>query len=94
MDAQRTAAIRRAFAGVEKEWLAYYLANLLSGDRRFVVVDGKVGPRDLTVKVRNTGQPARRRIEGRVDATVLEPPGARVSLPTTVASEPAAGAAN
>jgi hypothetical protein len=72
MDADRTAAIRRAFAGTEKQWLAFYLSNLLTGDKRFVVVDGKVGREELRLRIRNAGQGPPSRISGHVDLSALE----------------------
>jgi len=71
MDAERSEAIRRAFAGVEKEWLSFYRNNILSGDGRFVIVEGKVAPQALSLRVRNTGEKADRRMRRQIDLSAL-----------------------
>jgi len=71
MDAETSAAIRRAFAAAEGQWLDYYRDSLLSGDGRFVIAEGKVTARSLTLTLRNTGRRVTRRIAGRIDLSAL-----------------------
>lgn len=73
MDPERADAIRRAFANVEKDWRLFYRNNLLSGDRRFAIVDGKLGAEDLRLRIRSTGETPRRRALGDVDLSALDP---------------------
>jgi hypothetical protein len=71
IDPARTAAIGQAFADVEAQWLAFYRDNLLTGDVRFVIVNGHVGREELVIRVRNAGPQARGRDAARVDLSAL-----------------------
>jgi hypothetical protein len=71
LDPARTAAIRHAFADVEAQWLAFYRDNLLAGDVRFTIVNGRVGREELTLRVRNAGPQVCGRDAGRVDLSAL-----------------------
>ncbi len=64
-------AIGRAFAKAEDEWLSFYRDNILTGDPRFVVLEGKAGPQELALRVKNTGKRAGGRIQGAVDLRAL-----------------------
>lgn len=64
-------AIGRAFAKAEEEWLNFYRDNLLTGDTRFVVLDGKAGPQELLLRVKNAGKRPPARIQGAVDLDAL-----------------------
>ncbi|KPK66108.1 MAG: hypothetical protein AMK73_01060 [Planctomycetes bacterium SM23_32] len=66
MDAERTAAMRRALGRVEQDWLDYYRRAIVGGDGRFAIVDGSVGPGELRLRLRNTGAPASRRFDGQI----------------------------
>jgi len=57
-------AISRAFASVEKEWLAFYRDNILAGDARFAVIEGNVGKAEMILRVKNTGRKVGARIQG------------------------------
>jgi hypothetical protein len=72
MDPQRSEAMRSAFRSVDDEWLAFYRDSILSGDRRFVVLEGTLGTGNLTLKLKNTGKSASSRLEGRLDLAVLQ----------------------
>ena len=72
-------AIARAFAGVEKEWAGFYRENLLTGDARFVVLQGKMDRRELTLRIQNTGKKASPRIRGDVDLAAALAPAAAPS---------------
>ena len=76
LDRARTEAVRRAFAGAEREWLAFYRDNLLTGDARFAVVSAHVGPAELRLVIRNTGATVSRRIQGGVALDLPTEPGA------------------
>jgi hypothetical protein len=73
LDAAREEAIRRAFAGVEGEWLGFYRDQLLTGDGRFAVAEATVGRDELRLRLRNTGRRVARRLQGKV---ALDLPGA------------------
>ncbi|HUT35564.1 MAG TPA: hypothetical protein VNE39_18895 [Planctomycetota bacterium] len=60
-------AIGRAFARAEDEWLRFYRDNLLTGDPRFVILDGKVGRQEMELRVKNAGRRAAERIQGQVN---------------------------
>jgi hypothetical protein len=72
MDAVRSEAMRRAFGSVEEEWLAFYRDSILSGDTRFVVLEGKLGPGELTLKLRNTGTTVGAQQGGALDLSGLQ----------------------
>lgn len=72
MDAARSEAMRRAFGSVEEEWLAFYRDSILSGDTRFVVLEGKLGPGELTLKLKNTGATVSTRQAGTLDLSGLQ----------------------
>ena len=72
MDDARAAAIRRAFAGVEEEWLSFYRSNILSGDPRFVLVEGRVGREEMQLRVKNAGEKPGRRIQGTLALDILK----------------------
>lgn len=71
MDAERSAVMRQALGSVEEEWLRFYKDNIVSGDGRFVVVSGSLGPKELTLRIRNTGSKADSRIQGLLDLSAL-----------------------
>ncbi len=73
MDPERTQAMRRALGSVEEEWLDFYRANVVSGDGRFAVLEGKVGREELRLRIRNTGSIVSDRISGRLDVSALQP---------------------
>ena len=60
-------AIGRAFAEAEHEWFRFYRDNILSGDPRYVVVEGTVGRERLTLRVKNTGRRVARRVLSPLD---------------------------
>jgi len=60
-------AIARSFANAEKLWFEFYRENILTGDPRFAVIDGKMGKESLTLRVRNFGEIARERVQGELD---------------------------
>jgi hypothetical protein len=64
LDAAREAAVRRAFVGVEAEWLRFYRDEILTGDARFAITGGEVGRDELRLRVRNTGRPVKARLQG------------------------------
>jgi len=71
LDEAREAAMRRAFASVEDEWLRFYADNVLRGDPRFVVQDGKADAGQLSLRIRNTGAKAARRTAGELDLSAF-----------------------
>jgi hypothetical protein len=79
MSAGSYEAIGQAFAGAEDEWFQFYRENVLAGDPRFAIVDGTLGRKEMTLRVKNTGSEVGTRIQGKVDLTVavLSPPGRR-----------------
>ena len=82
LDGERTEAVRRAFASVEEEWLAFYRERLLSGDARFAVTAGSVGRDRLRLRLRNTGARVSRRIAGEVSVDLPRVRGPAVDIPT------------
>jgi hypothetical protein len=75
LDPAREAAVRRAFAGVEAEWLRFYRDEILTGDARFAITGGEVGKDELRLRVRNTGGRVARRTEGEVIMNLPPAPG-------------------
>jgi hypothetical protein len=71
--AAQTAAMRRALAGVEDEWLRFYREQILAGDGRFAVVSGTVGRDELRLRVRNTGRAVPRRVLGELGVNLPRP---------------------
>ena len=66
-------SIARAFAGVEEEWSRFYHDNLLAGDARFVVLQGKMDRQTLTLRIMNTGKKTAPRVRGDVDLAAAMP---------------------
>ena len=66
-------AIARAFGKVEEEWLEFYRGHILAGDARFAILDGKVGRQEMTLRVKNVGKKAGRRIQGPLDLEAVRP---------------------
>ncbi len=66
-------AIARAFAGAEDEWFKFYQENLLTGDPRFAIVDGKLGKEEMIVRVKNTGNTVGTRLQGDIDLKAVMP---------------------
>lgn len=71
MDARRSEAIRQALGSVEEEWLRFYAGSILTGDRRFAVIGGAAGRRELRLRIRNMGQRVSRRVHGELDVSAL-----------------------
>jgi len=65
-------AIARAFSNAEKWWLEFYRENILAGDARFAIVEGKLGRDKMTLKVKNFGKIVSKRILGALDLPALE----------------------
>ncbi len=59
-------AIGRAFAKAEEEWLSFYRDNLLAGDPRFALLNATVGREELTLRIKNSGKRAARRVQGNI----------------------------
>ncbi len=70
------AAIARALGNAESVWLDFYRDNLVAGDARFVVTKAQLGREELVVTVKNLGHLAKRRVQGPVDLSAVEPPAA------------------
>jgi len=68
-----TEAIARAFARVEEEWFHFYRDQILTGDARFVILDGQVSRQEMTLRVKNLGRKAGSRIQGPLDLEALLP---------------------
>ena len=68
------AAVARALAGAEAQWLAFYRDNLITGDARFVVTRATLGREELVLTVKNLGRQAERRLECPVDLSVVDYP--------------------
>lgn len=66
-------AIASAFAGAEDEWFKFYRENLLMGDPRFAIVDGKLGKEEMILRVKNTGNTASIRLQGDIDLNAAMP---------------------
>jgi hypothetical protein len=73
MDPERAAAMRAGLTNAEADWLAYYRDSILSGDTRFTVTEGKLGPDEVTLTLKNTGANAPGRIQGALDLSALQP---------------------
>ena len=60
-------AIARAFSNAEKWWLEFYRENILAGDARFAIIEGKLGRDKMTLKVKNFGKIVRKRVLGTLE---------------------------
>ncbi|MCS7254629.1 MAG: beta-galactosidase [Armatimonadota bacterium] len=66
-------AIARSFANAEKWWLEFYRQNILTGDPRFAVVDGKMARNSLTLRVKNFGKVVGEKVQGKLDLEAIMP---------------------
>ncbi len=64
-------AMGRALADVENIWMGHYRRSVLAGDRRLVILKGRVGAEALDLELENTGSPQPSRIKGSLDLSAL-----------------------
>ena len=63
--------MKRAFGSVETEWRRFYARNVLRGDARFTVVEGRAGADELRLRVARGGRADAQANPGTVDLSAL-----------------------